>query len=146
MLNKEAKDLLLCAIYRPPSGNVATFCDVLTSTLDEIGNDFNKEIFIMGDFNINYHDKNNSDTQLLLQMELNTGLKQLINMPTRDTNTIDLIYSNAQDIANSGVLELNISDHDLIIVTKKKGNNKRKQVCFTGRSYRNYDKKRFKII
>ena len=66
-------------------------------------------------------------------MELNTGLRQLIGRPTRG-HTSDLIYTNSPDIANSGVLDLNISDHDLIFVTKKKGMAKRKSVSFMGRS------------
>ena len=40
----------------------------------------------------------------------------------------------------SGVMPLNISDHDLIFVTKKKAVIKRETVDFHGRSYRNYDK------
>ena len=140
LLNSNAKDIILCVVYRPPSGNVETFCNTLVKTMEEIGNNFNNEIIIMGDFNINYLDKNDIHTKLLAQMELNTGLKQQIIDPTRGANVIDLIFTNSQDVANSGVINLNISDHDLIFVTKKKETKKRRQVSFKGRSYRNYNK------
>ena len=117
-----------------------TFCNILVNTMEEIGNNFNKEIFTMGDFNINYLDKTDVNTKLLIQMEMNTGLKQQIKDPTRGANVIDLIYTNSQDVADSGVMNLNISDHDLIFVTKKKETRKRKQGSFTGRSYRNYNR------
>ena len=55
-------------------------------------------------------------------------------------NTIDLIYTDSEDIACSGILDLNISDHDLVYVSKKKESVKRKQMTFLGRSYRNYNK------
>ena len=44
-------------VYRPPTGNVESCCNILTITMEEIGNSVNKEIFILGDFNINYLDR-----------------------------------------------------------------------------------------
>ena len=143
IINSNAKDMLLCVVYRPPTGNVGNFCDTLSSTMEEIGNNTNKEIFILGDFNINYLDKNDVNTKILLQMELNIGLRQVINEPTRGRNIIDLIYTNSHDVASSGVVDFNVSDHDLIFISKKKKTVTRKQVSFMGRSYRNYNKELF---
>ena len=126
LIKSNANDIILCMVYRPPSGNAETFCNTLSSTMEDIGNASNKDIFILGDFNINYLDKNDTGFKALHQLELNTGLKQLIDSPTRGRNIIDLVYTNSQDVANAGVLDLNISDHDLIFVSKKK-------VGFTGR-------------
>ena len=46
--------------------------------------------------------------------------KQLIKNPTRGLNALDLIYTNSQDIANVGVFDLNISDHDLVLSQNRK--------------------------
>ena len=89
LLNSKAKDILVCVVYRPPTGNVDTFCNILTNTLEEIGNSLDKEIFILRDFNINYLDKNDPNTKLLVQSELNTGLKQLIREPPRGSNILN---------------------------------------------------------
>ena len=140
VIRENAKDMLIGTIYRPPGGNVEVFCNYLKDTLEEIGNNFNREIFLMGDFNINYLNPQDHSTKLLLDFEQLNGLKQLILLPTRGVNCIDLLFSNSNDITNAGVLPLNISDHDLIFATKKKTCIKRKQVKFTGRSYRYYDK------
>ena len=131
------------SVYRPPAGNVEVFCESLVTSLEEIGNNYNKDIFILGDFNINYLDKGSLDTKQLLQLESLTGLKQIISSPTRLQNCIDLIFTNCNEVANRGVLALNVSDHDLIFVTKKKAIDKREHVDFWGRSYRNYDKANF---
>ena len=96
VLKREAKDIILYVVYRPPSGKVDGFCNILTSTMEEIGNNFNQEIFILGDFNINYLDKEDPNTKFLLLMELDTGLSQPIKMSTRGLNTIDLIYIQIQ--------------------------------------------------
>ena len=44
LINKEAKNILLCTLYRSPTGNVENFCYILTTTIEEIGNSTNKEI------------------------------------------------------------------------------------------------------
>ena len=76
-------------------------------------------------------------------METLTGLKQLVSDPTRLQNCIDLVFTNSSEIANAGVLPINISDHDLVFATKKKIKTKKVQIDFYGRSYRNYDREAF---
>ena len=66
VVRENAKDIIIGTVYRPPGGNVEMFCDYLKNTLEEIGNNFNKEIFILGDFNINYLDSNDPNTKHLL--------------------------------------------------------------------------------
>ena len=140
ILRENAKDIIVGIVYRPPGGNVEMFCDYLKNTMEEIGNNFNKEIFILGDFNLNYLNTNDPNVKHLLDFEQLNGLKQLIANPTRGLNCIDLLFSNSNDIATAGVYPINISDHDMIFVTKKKAYNKRKKVRFVGRSYRNYNR------
>ena len=140
VIRENAKDMVVGIVYRPPGGNVETFCEYLKTTMDEIGNNFNKELFILGDFNLNYCNPNDPNTKQLMGFEQLTGLKQLILNPTRGSNCIDLIYTNSNDVAAADVFPLNISDHELIYVTKKKACSKRKKVSFQGCSYRHYDK------
>ena len=135
-----AKDMLIGTVYRPPGGNVEMFCNYFKDTMEEIGNNYNREIFILGDFNVNYLNPNDTGTKLLLEFEQLNGLKQLIKKPSRGLNCIDLLFTNSSDVANSDVLALNISDHDLIFATKKKSCAKRRQVDFIGRLYRNYNR------
>ena len=144
ILMKNSKDIIIGVVYRPPSGSVDVLCEKLSDSLEEIGNTYNKEIFILGDFNVNYLQKDNPHTKQLTQFEVLTGLKQIVNKPTRMGNCIDLIFSNSTDIANSGVVDVNLSDHDLIFATKKKTTPKREHIDFLGRSYRNYDANVFK--
>ena len=51
------------------------------------------------------------------------GLHQLISEPTRITKTskllIDLCITNSQNVVNSGVFQLGISDHFLVYMTRK---------------------------
>ena len=52
-----AKNLLLCNIYRPPSGKVAQTIKYLNKTLGELNPRNNAEIYILGDLNIDYKNK-----------------------------------------------------------------------------------------
>ena len=72
------------------------------------------------------------------------GLKQLIKEPTRykqhRNSCLDLIFTNSDIMPRSGVGNLNISDHQLILMTWKKIKTNKQKCEFTGRSYRNYNK------
>ena len=50
------------------------------------------------------------------------------------------MYTNCDCVANSGVIDILLSDHDMIYITRKKEKNKYNRVHFLGRSYRNYVK------
>ena len=145
IIMQNSKDIVIGVVYRPPNGDVENFCEKLITSCDDIGVNHTKDIFLMGDFNINYLAVNERHKKLLTNMESLTGLKQLITQPTRMTNCIDLIFTNCNEIANSGVLDIDISDHDLVFVTKKKATITREQIDFYGRSYKNYDKNDFQL-
>ena len=71
---------------------------------------------------------NTLDRKLLKEFEAMTGLKQIIDQPTRyarNNTTIDLIFTNSEHISNHGTLNLNISDHEIIYITieRKRKNN-----------------------
>ena len=54
--------------------------------------------------------------------------------------TLDLIFTNLEYCASSGVVNLHISDHTPVFVIKKKPRDTRGTVSFKGRSYVNYSK------
>ena len=97
--------------------------------------------------NINYLDKRNPARKLMKNLENSTGLKQVIETPTRITNTtstlIDLMYTNAQHIMDKGIIHLNISDHEAIFLSRKKQKEKFEIKTIDASSYVNYNKLHF---
>ena len=91
-----------------------------------------------------FFDKRSEHTKKLKSTLKQYGIAQLINKPTRYSELIDscldLVCSNSEHIANSVVCNLNLSDHELVLITRKKINIKQEKMSFTGRSYKNYDK------
>ena len=104
----------------------------------------------MGDINIDMLDKKNPSTKKFLELIKTFGLRQLIKLPTRfssDKNSLlDVICTNSDFISNSGVGNVNLSDHQIILTTRKKAKIKKHKCTFTGRSYRNYNKDVFQNI
>ena len=140
--------ILIANIYRPPQGNIDNFTQVLENIL--INLELTKiELFIMGDLNIDMLDKKNISTKRIIELLKPFGLRQLIKSPTRysnDKNSIlDVIFTNSDFISNSGVGDVNLSDHQMILTTRKKVKIQNQKCAFTGRSYRNYNKDVFQI-
>ena len=118
------KKIIICNIYRPPYGNTASFCDILTNSINSLADmiDQNFELFIMGDFDINYRATEANGYKDIKWFEQRTGLRQLISEITRYSHLnscIDLIFTNSNEISCSGTLDLNISDHQAIYITRK---------------------------
>ena len=146
ILQKPNKTILLCNTYRPPQGNIERFLEIIEENLNDI--DLTKvELILMGDLNIDVLDKKNPATKKLLDIIKQYGLKQLIKEPTRYAEAkhscIDLFITNSDIISRSGVTNVHLSDHQMILLTRKKMKMKRKSCDFIGRSYRNYNKEDF---
>ena len=141
------RKMIIGRVYRQPKGKTSICIDYLTETLNQINQLGNADIFLMGDFNINYRDPKNPERRALKNFERLTGLRQLINETTRPSQAnsiIDLIFTNSPVIMNSGTLNWNISDHEVIFATRKKISQPISKVSFRGRSYRNYAREPFK--
>ena len=73
------KRLIVGLCYRPPAGDVIQFerelCDIYDYVLGLTGK---SDIFIMGDFNINYADKKSPNFEKLYVLESKYSLRQLI--------------------------------------------------------------------
>ena len=74
------------------------------------------------------------------------GLRQLVNEPTKTKGgktCIDLIFTNIDKVAESGVLFVNLSDHFPVYMLTDHVRCKVQPKHFKGRSYKNYDKNIF---
>ena len=143
IFQKPNKTILIGNLYRPPQGDISKCIDYLDDVLSDI--DLQKvEVFLMGDLNIDILDKNNRFVKILLNMAKQLGLRQLITEPTRYSpvkdSCLDLFFTNSDIIAKAGVSNVNISDHQMIMLTRKKAKLVKQKCEFYGRSYRNYNK------
>ncbi|XP_057299217.1 uncharacterized protein LOC130629860 [Hydractinia symbiolongicarpus] len=145
---KNAKLYLLSVIYRPPDNSKYLnkdfspfLSDVLSLTLDGI-----KEVIILGDLNVDFLKKNDHvgiKTALTLHC-----FKQVIKSPTRIAETsqtlIDIIpTTNCTVIADTKVIPISFSDHDLICCIRKQHHTRFVSKTINCRNYRNYDKDKF---
>ena len=105
-------------LYRPPSTN-DLFFNHFTDMLKKCDA---KEILLMGDFNINWFDKNGR--KKLKEITQKFNLTQMIDKATRITKTsqtlIDLVFTNKADrITKIYNLITGLSDHNLTLVARK---------------------------
>ena len=139
IVRDNSKNIVLCNIYRPPDGNLDKAITYMNQCL-KVLNMVKTDIFIMGDWNANYKNKQTPSYKKLLFFENSNSLKQIVQDTTRNTDKtktlIDLILTNADHITESGTLSTYVSDHQPIYVIKKKERTKHNSVTFEGRSYR----------
>ena len=146
--------------YRPP--NKANFLEFLTNDFLSLSPESN-ELYMLGDFNINVlHQGINVFNRTFERLENIPsltkqykefcsvfGLKQIIQEPTRTTcstsSLIDHILTNCcENISQSGIINIGLSDHQLIFCTRKSLKTKfnmHKQIKF--RLIKNYSKEIF---
>ena len=142
LLKNKCKDIVIANVYRPPSGNIEYFCEHLNNSLNSIDT-VKKEVFILGDFNIDMMKKSDKGSKDLIRIMNGFGLKQLINGTTRygsSDSCIDLIFTNSDTIEDSGILDLNFSDHQGVFAVRKKKKQEKTKIEFKGRSYKYYNK------
>ena len=101
----------------------------------------------MGDFNIDWFEKNNQNYKKLLDLIKPLGLRQLIKNITRPSlqkdSCIDLMITNSDNVERAGTIDVSLSDHLLIHCTRRQLRLPKVKCNFTGRSYRNYNKEIF---
>ena len=115
----------VCTLYCHPSGNVECFLDLLEQKVVDIYSKGTCDILIMGDVNINLLDKKNLNCRKYTNCLNILHLIQIIQSPTRVTlnsNTlIDHALINRQEMYyQSGITDVDISDHMLIYAARKK--------------------------
>ena len=142
------KKVIVANVYRPPKGDVGVFIDYITYCYEQLQNHVKNELFIMGDFNIDWIKQNEPKSKAIKQLIKQIGCKQFISTPThfnrRTTDSlIDFAISNSDKIIEAGTKDLNISDHELIYVTRRHTKKLKENLTFIGRSYRQYSKEQF---
>lgn len=117
------RSFLISTWYRPPNSHNDVF-DKYDEFLRKCDLE-NKELMVIGDINCDFAKSLPDLHTRRLQLSCSLyQLDQLINEPTRVTETsatlIDLFLTNRPDnISNSGVIHLGISDHSMIFAVKK---------------------------
>ena len=147
----QVRPIVVIIIYRPPQGDYKKGCTIISQALEQADLKDNTDIFLLGDFNIDYNDRNSVKTRELDFTTRSLGLTQLIDTHTRiafrngiaSESTIDLIFSNSDHIEAARTLDYNLSDHLTIVVTRRKQKIASEKIEFTGRSYKNYIKADF---
>ena len=109
--------------YRPPNSPPERFNE-FENVIDKIDAE-SKEVYILGDVNCNLLPEASAHISSYLTNIFDSyGLTQLITEPTRVTlvskTIIDLCITNSPEkVTNSGVIHLGISDHSLVLLTRK---------------------------
>ena len=120
------KDLYVCSYYRPTVDDRDSL-DLLFSSLDRICNSKNCHIWLAaGDFNfpgISWSSKNlkhncpSSDLHELFVKSLDDyGLTQVVDKPTRLSNTLDLFMTNNPTLISEIKVIPGLADHDAVII------------------------------
>ena len=138
--------LYLCSVYRPPTGNVQNYIDTIDNCVKFLPHIDKSDLFVGGDFNINFHKPRQENTKKLKSFATQHQLTQLIKDSTRPLSSDAikaLIFSNCQHIDSSGSLDWNVSDHIPVYVNIKKSKTKSEKAEFRGRSYRHFVEESF---
>ena len=145
---ENVRPIVIVTAYRPPQGNSKRCCELIGDSFDRANMKDNTDMFLLGDFNIDFMDRLGPAYKDLDFVTRLLGLRQLMVTPTRISfrdgvikeSLIDLLFTNSDYISDSKTLNFNISDHLGIVATRKKSTIKPIKIDFKGRSYRNYDK------
>ena len=145
------RPIVVVNVYRPPQGDYKKGCTLISEAFDRANLRVHTDIFLMGDFNINLNEGTSLEAKELDFTTNSLGLRQVIKEPTRISfrngarkdSKLDLIFTNSEVVKEAATMDLNISDHLAVFVTRKKAQAKVDKVEFRGRSYRNYSRENF---
>ena len=117
---------VVTGVWESNIANLENSINELRNSIDFTTTKNNHENIIMVDFNINYKLIHSHPFKLLKEIERDFGVKQIIDKDTRITarsfTLIDLILTDCQNIQESCVLNICISDHCAFYMVKKKKN------------------------
>lgn len=132
--------IIVGVVYKHPNTSIPEFSDLLKEILIKINNE-NKKCYIMGDFNINYLEKQNkpsTNNHFLMLKSLN--FHTIFKSPTRITELtstcIDHFYTNDKNsITNKFILLDDLSDHLPLFGTIKLNYRTKKQQTIYKRNF-----------
>ena len=116
IMREKEKNIVIGCIYRHPTTDCAKLHNALKEQLSNLNNK-SKEVFVLGDININFLNYNRDNkTSDYLDMLLDLGYMPLITKARRITDhtatLIDHIYTNVpQKITKAGICLADITDH-----------------------------------
>ena len=140
------------AWYRPPSEPNSCF-DNLHENLSFLDGE-GKEIIILGDTNCDFCHRDTTPSNIVQLRELYElfDMKQIIKEPTRvtlDSSTLidHIATTNCNNITESGVLKICLSDHYLVYCVRKlRGGVKHQHKYITSRQLKNFKGNRHRYI
>ena len=126
MLHINKYNLVIANVYKPPGTDptrLTTIMNLIKEKFLALGNP-QPSLVICGDFNLpvvnwgtNVQDNTNSRTRCMTSLMEELFLTQIVNVPTREGNILDLCFVNNMDlIVNTEVWWTSMSDHDLVII------------------------------
>ena len=138
--------LLISTMYRPPSADRCYYNNML-DLLDKVTTE-NKELLLLGDLNFDYKIDESLSTNAVHYMENLYILKQLVDQPTRITNSsktlLDVILSSIPEKHNvTGVARISLSDHFLVYTCLNYRVNRRNHKTVKYRDYKNFNEDSF---
>ena len=118
--------ILLSCFYRPPDSTVSFF-DSLANIVDSIAAE-NKEVHIVGDFNVDLIKKSTSESKQILHLMEYQGFQQMVKTPTRITENsstlVDHHYcSHPEHFLSITSPAFGLSDHNPTILVRKQNAN-----------------------
>ena len=139
----ETRPTYIANAYRPPDGDVPEAIRIFDEQITNIQSMGMVDIVVLGDINIDLLTPTNKSRQLKQVMNSNL-MSQMIQVPTRITNTtrslIDHAWvSNVDFYSTCGALDMGLSDHHLVYITRRRAKLKQSPSYFMGRSYRDFD-------
>lgn len=146
VIKPKSKSFLVISWYRSPNQqlfNQSEQFEKFEEMLTKLEND-EKEYIIAGDVNCDLLSSTDTPQISTIKNIINNyQLKQFINEPTRvgnsSTSLLDLILTNMpENITNSGVIHVGISDHSLIFACRKLGICKQPYKLIQSRHFGNY--------
>ena len=140
------RHMSVICMYRPPKGKHIVFQDYLENILKNL----KTEIWILGDINVDFLNRDDENRAKYLRIFKKYGLRQYIEEITRPNThggtCIDWIVSNSDFVRSAGVASDFISDHFTTFIIRKKDRENNKFVYRTLRDLSNFDADIFKNL
>ena len=121
---KGKKPLILGSVYRPPAYNLdqsQKITDEIRSVMTKfkgavfwIGGDFNLPDISWKNQDIISHQYEKSINEIFLETSQDLGLTQIVDVPTRGTSILDLLFTNHPDLIKKCYLLSGLGDHEVV--------------------------------
>ena len=99
-----------------PTWSLSTLCHKFPNMLIGIGGDMNLPDIERETEQLTTNQYTHSISYSFLDTIANTGIQQIVNFPTRNNNTLDVVLTNHPSMAKQCVGMPRLSDHDIVFV------------------------------